>query len=177
MKKNTVLCFFIAQLILVISCSKITFKPVNEDKNRKLINETKNEDKSFTASCDSALWEHVWDSSRLEVIDKCKEVTGTIEELSAQDDGDAHMLLKLDAGQENLLKPKNITKKEGDLVIEVICANEITKKKAKEPCEGYLNQIKLPETGQHVKVTGSYVIDSNNGWAEIHPVTKIEVIK
>ena len=44
-------------------------------------------------------------------------------------------------------------------------------------CTGYVNHVMLTQVGDHVKVTESYVIDSQNGWAEIHPITKIEKIK
>ena len=44
-------------------------------------------------------------------------------------------------------------------------------------CKGYVNNVELPKVGDHVKVTGSYVIDSHNGWAEIHPITEIVIIK
>src|ERR1043166_6899979 len=67
-------------------------------------------------SCDPKLWNFVWDPERLDVLDKCKTVTGVIVEKNADPDGDEHMLLKLDAGQENLLKKKNYTKKDGNLV-------------------------------------------------------------
>lgn len=119
----------------------------------------------------------MYDASRLQVLDKCKIVTGIIEETSADEDGDQHMLLKLDKGQKDLLTKKNKIKKQGDLVIEAVCINNITRKKAMGACTGYVNHVMLPQVGDHVKVTGSYVIDSHNGWAEIHPITKIEKIK
>ena len=100
-----------------------------------------------------------------------------IEESNADEDGDQHMLLKLDNGQEDLLTKRNIKKKQGDLVIEAVCANKPRLKKVGKTCKGYINKIQIPQVGEHVKVTGSLVIDSHNGWAEIHPITKIEVIK
>lgn len=130
-----------------------------------------------TGGCDPALWDHVYTPERLKVLDNCKIVTGVIEEIGVSNDGDTHMLLKLDKGQEDLLNARNMKKKKGNLVIEVICANKATKKAAKKSCEGYLNNIEIPKTGDYVRVTGSYVIDTNNGWAEIHPVTRIEVLK
>src|SRR5215218_5433618 len=81
--------------------------------------------------CDSSKWQHVYDPDRLEVLDRCKVVTGTIIERSADPDGDEHMLLQLDKGQEALLRKKNFTKKEGALVVEVVCVNNITRKRAK----------------------------------------------
>jgi hypothetical protein len=37
--------------------------------------------------------------------------------------------------------------------------------------------VQLPQIGERVKVTGSYVVDIHNGWKEIHPVSGIEQIK
>ena len=129
-----------------------------------------------SGDCNSQLWDHVWTSSRLQVIDKCKTVSGVIEEKNADSDGDEHMLLKLDAGQEDLLKKKNYSKKNGSLVIEVICVNKVTRKSAKGYCKGYSNSIALPKVGDHVQVTGSYVLDSHNGWTEIHPISRLVVL-
>jgi hypothetical protein len=112
--------------------------------------------------------------SRLQVLDRCKTVTGVIVEKNADPDGDEHMLLKLDAGQESLLEKKNYSKKGGNLVIEAICINDITRKAAKGICKGYINHVHLPKVGDHVRVTGSYVLDSHNGWTEIHPITQVE---
>ena len=125
--------------------------------------------------CDDKLWNFVYDPTRLVVLDKCKTVTGTIVERNADPDGDEHMLLKLDAGQEALLKKRNYSKKEGNLVIEAVCINNITRKRAMGACKGYVNNVQLPQVGDHVKVTGSYVLDSHNGWTEIHPISKVEI--
>ena len=139
----------------------------------------KQNNKSSNASvdCDKSFWKYVYNPDRLQVITKCKVVTGVIEESHADEDGDQHMLLKLDKGQKDLLTNRNIQKKQGDLVIEAVCANKVTLKKVGNTCEGYINKIQIPQPGAHVKVTGSYVIDSHNGWAEIHPITKIEVLE
>ncbi|HEV8282784.1 MAG TPA: hypothetical protein VGQ09_00665 [Chitinophagaceae bacterium] len=130
-----------------------------------------------SSDCDKKLWNFVWEPERLKVLDKCKTVTGIIVEKNADPDGDEHMLLKLDASQQNLLKKKNYTKKDGNLVIEAVCINHITRKEAKGICKGYINHVQLPNVGDHVKVTGSYVLDSHNGWTEIHPITKVEIFK
>jgi hypothetical protein len=136
-----------------------------------------NANQNTTIDCDTSFWKYVYNPGRLEVIDKCKTVTGIIEESNADEDGDQHMLLRLDNGQEGLLTKKNIKKKQGDLVIEAVCANKTTLKKVGNTCEGYINKIQIPNLGDHVQATGSLVIDSHNGWEEIHPITKIEVIK
>ncbi|HUR00102.1 MAG TPA: hypothetical protein VM166_11655, partial [Gemmatimonadaceae bacterium] len=100
--------------------------------------------------------------------------TGTVTVSLADDDGDQHFLLMLDRGQENLLTKRNEKKKSGFLVVEIVCANPVKLKKVKSACAGYTNPIPLPSVGEHVRVTGTHVIDSHNGWAEIHPVSRIE---
>ena len=123
------------------------------------------------AGCDESLWTHVYNPTRLEKLAACVSVKGIIEESSADDDGDQHFLLKLDAGQESLLNQRNTQKKNGDLVVEIVCANPVALAKAKAACTGYRNTIAIPAVGAHVTATGAYVIDSHNGWAEIHPVS------
>jgi hypothetical protein len=126
---------------------------------------------SAATGCDASLWAHVYSPKRLQQVAPCMSVTGMIEESNVDEDGDQHFLLKLDPGQDNLLNKRNQKKKSGDIVLEVVCANPTTMKKPKAACAGYTNPIRIPAVGEHVKATGTYVIDSHNGWAEIHPVS------
>ncbi len=173
--------FLFLCLTSLIACeSKKEKKHKKKDKEEQITSsdQTQNvQDNNTAIDCDTSFWKYVYNPERLQVIDKCKTVTGVIEESSADEDGDQHMLLKLDNGQEDLLTKKNTKKKQGDLVIEAVCANKTTLGKVGNTCNGYINKIQIPKLGEHVKVTGSYVIDSHNGWSEIHPITKIETIK
>jgi preprotein translocase subunit YajC len=127
--------------------------------------------------CDSGLWEHVYNKKRLKVIEECKIVTGTILRSKKEEDGDLHIQLKPDAGQESLLNDKNYEIQKGALVVEPICINEVIQKNAKLPCQGYINNVFIPGRGDHVSVKGSYVQDMEHGWMEIHPVTEIKLLK
>ncbi len=173
--------FFILCLTSLPACeSKKEKKHKKKDKEEQTTStdQTQNvQDNNTAIDCDTTFWKYVYNPERLEVINKCKTVTGVIEESSADEDGDQHMLLKLDNGQEDLLTKKNIKKKKGDLVIEAVCANKTTLGKVGNTCNGYINKIQIPKLGDHVKVTGSLVNDTHNGWNEIHPITKIEIIK
>ena len=126
---------------------------------------------SAATGCDASLWAHVYSPKRLQQVAPCISVAGTIEESNVDEDGDQHFLLKLDPGQDQLLNKRNTKKKSGDIVLEVVCANPTTQKKPKAACGGYTNSIHIPAVGEHVKATGTYVIDTHNGWAEIHPVS------
>ena len=148
------------------------------DKMRNIISSSINgKPARSNSNCDINIWDHVYNPSRLRILDTCKQVTGTIVESNADDDGDQHLLLKLDPGQKELLTETNMQKKGGNLVIEAICVNNISKKKVGSACDGYINNVDVPKLGDHVAVTGSYVIDTHNGWAEIHPISKIDNIK
>lgn len=124
--------------------------------------------------CDESLWSRVYNPTRLQKLAPCIAVTGNVEESSADADGDQHFLIKLDAGQEALVNQTNAKKKNGDLVVEIVCANPVSLAKVKSVCTGFRNGIAIPQLGAHVRATGTYVIDSHNGWAEIHPVSKLQ---
>ncbi len=95
-------------------------------------------------------------------------------------DGDANFNLKLDSKYSSLLTPANNSPEfKGALHVEVVCQGP---NKSKDPIK--INQCKnpkydgpkfsLPKVGTHVQVTGTYLLDTNEGGhAEIHPAYKI----
>jgi hypothetical protein len=127
--------------------------------------------------CDASLWKRVYNPTRLTQVKACIVATGIIEESNVDPDGDQHFLMKLDAGESGLLNKRNLKKKKGDLVVEIVCANPVKLKKVAATCLGYKNTIPIPRVGAHVRVTGTYVVDGHNGWTEIHPVSRIEAVK
>ncbi len=147
--------------------------------------------------CDETLWRHVYigdrrkfdtAEDRLKVIDRCKTVTGTIVYAAPEGDGDYHLRLRLDPGQQDLLNAKNRRRlpsgQGGNLVVEPICQKNPTQANTIE--EGVCNRLRqnLPamaqikanirkKKGTRVEVTGAFVTDMEHGWNEIHPVTSI----
>jgi hypothetical protein len=97
----------------------------------------------------------VYNPQRLEVKDPCKTVSGTVEKIRHEKDGDYHVNLKLDSQYTELINEKNKTKQKGDLVVEIIPMDQ--------------SKIPAPKVGQHISVTGAYVLDKQHGWMEIHP--------
>jgi hypothetical protein len=125
--------------------------------------------------CDQSLWDHVYNPSRLQVIDSCKTVTGIIDSIRTEADGDFHIRLKLDSQFSNLINSANIKGQHGDMVVEPICINPVTQADAISSCQNFRQNIGIPPVGSHVEITGSYVLDrQHGGWAEIHPVTSIK---
>ncbi len=127
--------------------------------------------------CDDSLWNRVYHSYRLQVLEKCKRVSGTVMKAKFEADGDAHLLIKVDSGQENLLNDMNYEKQQGYLVVEPVCATLIDEKNPEKECDGYINKVYLPQMGEHVEIIGTFVLDTKHSWNEIHPVTSITILK
>ena len=133
-------------------------------------------------SCDMALWAHVYHGrfpsaeDRLQVINPCLTVAGTIVGARAEADGDWHVQLDVDSQYRSLLNQANLEKQQGYLVLEPMCSNYVSQKDTIEEgvCGGFSQQLFDTElVGQRVTATGAYVIDMQHGWMELHPVTSI----
>ncbi len=130
------------------------------------------------ASCQDpdSISSHVYNPSRLIVQKACVTVTGTVERVISEDDGDYHLRLRLDPEYANLTNAANDTYQYGDLVVEIICARQVIQQDAIAACANYENRIPIPGQGQHIMTSGPYVLDSGHyGWAEIHPVYSLTV--
>jgi hypothetical protein len=139
------------------------------------------------AFCDPSLWSHVYagdprrfskPQDRLQVIQDCVTVTGTIFTAKPEKDGDFHIRLKLDPQFASMLNAKNRSGQLGSLVVEPVCMNPVTQRDTiqQHACDGFAQRVYTPDMlHQHVRVVGAYVTDMEHGWNEIHPVTWISI--
>jgi len=120
---------------------------------------------------------HVYNPDRLETIDPCVALTGTIELERAEPDGDYHVRLRLDPGQTCGAQPctnaVNDSQQAGDLVMEPVCENPVTQTDAQAACQGFQNPLIVPSVSSHVIAIGPFVLDRDHGWNEIHPLESI----
>jgi hypothetical protein len=123
-------------------------------------------------ACGTRLWAHIYHPDRLRLIQRCKTVHGTVKELAWEPDGDLHIRL---ATRPALVNSANDQYEQGDLVLEEICLGSTTQADAVAACRGVPHNLTVPSVGDKVTVTGSYVLDQNHGWLEIHPVTSLTV--
>lgn len=102
----------------------------------------------------------------------CKHVTGTVEAIRSEADGDLHILVKLDRRYRHLLRPANKGEELGDLVVEPVCVRSVSQQDAKATCRRDHDPIRnLPSVGDHIWLEGRYVFDlDHGGWAELHPL-------
>lgn len=120
--------------------------------------------------------DHVYNPDRLEVLNACQTVSGTVERVIQEADGDTHIRLQVDQGFENLLNQANYDYQYGTLVLEIVCAYSVTQQDAIAACSGYTNSIAIPSVDERISVQGQYVTDLDHGWNEIHPVFSIRVL-
>ena len=119
---------------------------------------------------------HVYNPYRLQLVKPCITVSGTVDNVIAEDDGDYHVRLALDSQYGNLTNQANRDYQYGDLVVEITCATTISQQDAVLACQGYTNNITIPSVNDHITVTGPYVLDTDhNNWAEIHPVYSLAI--
>lgn len=124
--------------------------------------------------CNADLWKHVYNPERLGVIETCTAVEGRVVSVHRAVDGDLH--IGLDPDQKSILNLTNVMHAQRHLVVEVVCDHTPPDKGAVSTCAGYTSQITTARVGDRIRVTGAYVTDRDNGWNEIHPVTRIETL-
>jgi len=127
--------------------------------------------------CIPTLWNHVYSPARLQILDSCRTVTGVIMETHVSDDGDTVLPIAVDAPYVGLLNAENTAKLNGWLQIEVVCqANARSNDTAPIlACQDFAGSVPVPPVGTRVRVTGTYVLDHNHGWTEIHPVSVLTI--
>jgi hypothetical protein len=97
----------------------------------------------------------VYHPQRLKVKSRCRVAVGTVEKVKPElYDGDIHIELRLDRGQEGLLSSGN-ARVGGTLIVEIIPWDRA--------------RVPVPEEGQRVEVVGPWVDDTAHSWNEIHP--------
>ncbi len=135
----------------------------------------------------------VYISARLKLIDRCETVSGTVDCYKFEPDGDIHVRLRVDAPFVRLLEPANSLQicsghAGPHLVVEIIPQRPqgILFRTNNADAGGFIDPS-LPASGDHITVTGPYVIDTNSlhrilyqgraaeNWAEIHPAWAIKV--
>ena len=127
------------------------------------------------ADCNADLWKHVYDPGRLRVMEPCTAVEGRVVSLHRAHDGDLH--IALDPEQKSVLNLVNAIHSHRNLVVEIICEHPSTDSGPAAACAGFTSQVAVPGVGDRIRVTGAYVTDRENGWNEVHPVTRIEVLR
>lgn len=117
--------------------------------------------------------QYVYNPDRLDAQAACIHVTGTVEAVRREADGDLHILLALDPAFAYLLTPANQGEELGDLVVEPACVKPVTQTDAIAICASDPDPLAgpFPSVGDTIWMEGRYVFDlEHSGWAEFHPL-------
>jgi hypothetical protein len=98
----------------------------------------------------------VYHPSRLVVLDPCQYAAGVVMDVRHEEDGDLHVIVRLDSAYRRLLDSTNYSQQQGGLVVELMARDG--------------GHLPAPTTGARIAIVGAWVSDSVHGWREIHPV-------
>lgn len=131
---------------------------------------------------------------RLHVKKRCVTVSGRVDCVRHEPDGDVHVELRLSRAYRHLLTPANSYQRcrghnGAHLVVEIIPQKGELPFPDNSAGRAGFQTPRAPKAGQHIKVTGPYVWDTNAlhdlvhsgknvaNWAEIHPAWNITVTR
>jgi hypothetical protein len=101
----------------------------------------------------------VYHPARLVVKSRCRVAVGTVEVVRFEHyDGDVHVELRLDPGQDGLVSHGN-ERLGGNLLVEIVPTDR--------------GRVPVPRVGTRVSVVGPLVDDTTHGWREVHPAWAI----
>jgi hypothetical protein len=90
----------------------------------------------------------------------CQLFAGTVIAVRDEQDGDTHVIIRPDPGYGRFLNGDNLSRQNGGLVTEFMPGQTFP----------------IPSVGDHLLVRGTWVLDLNHGWEEIHPVFAVRFV-
>lgn len=135
------------------------------------------------AACRNDPFANVHDPTRLRLLQGCLTVTGTVvmADVNAHDH-DANFDLRVDGGYGFTIGQGNRDRLFGLLHVEIVPADRPGCTRGLHlhsvngmdvgTCTGA--DVPLPAEGEHVRVTGAYVVDVTNSWRELHPAWAVK---
>jgi hypothetical protein len=108
---------------------------------------------------------------RLILLDSSKTLSGRVEKIESDIDGDIHIRLKI--GDSSLLVKNNYKDENGCLVGEIVCVVP----SIFPICWFYKNKITIPREGDNIEIEGPYVFDKGHNITEIHPIMNLKIIR
>lgn len=127
--------------------------------------------------CGNNWWKHVYSQKRLVIQAPCVTVRGTVTKARYALDGDAIVIVTLDPEYVRLSNERNHEGYGKDtLELEIVCRHPVFKFFLFR-CWTCTNKIPVPRVGDHVEADGIYVLDTRHGHMELHPVTRITILR
>ena len=98
-------------------------------------------------------------------------------DVAHEDDGDYHVWFKPDPGYELLLNAQNHFQALPAMLAEIIpgCDLATNPPDAQSAAHCPKSSLRIPSLGDHIAIDGPWVLDTDHGWREIHPVHSIQI--
>lgn len=122
---------------------------------------------------------YVYDPRRLQVLRPCVRMSGVVDAIETDGDGDLVFSVRPDPPYQGLLTAANRQYEQGDLIVEAVCTSQPLQPNVLVPCAGDTDPYAgpFPAVGAHVWMEGRYVLDLHHeGHAELHPLYRAGVI-
>lgn len=119
----------------------------------------------------------VYNPDRLQVLDPCKHAEGIVVDVARQADGDYHIWFRPDAGYEYLLNLDNHFQAKPAMLAEITpdCPASTNPPDAQSAARCPRSDLPIPRLGDHIAIDGPWVLDTDHGWREVHPVESIQI--
>lgn len=114
---------------------------------------------------------------RLQVLQRCAQAAGTVVDVAHEDDGDYHLWFTPDPAFAYLMNSEDHFQARPAMLAEITpdCPPDSHPADARAASRCPASALAVPVIGEHVSVYGPWVLDTDHGWREIHPVDSIEI--
>jgi hypothetical protein len=120
----------------------------------------------------------VHNPDRLQVLDRCKHAEGTVVDVAHEDDGDYHVWFQTDPGYAYLLNDQDHFQARPSLLAEITprCPLSTNPPDARSAARCPRSNLPIPKLRDRIAIDGPWVLDTDHGWREIHPVEAIRIL-
>ncbi|MGH7764587.1 MAG: hypothetical protein ACREOM_09255 [Candidatus Dormibacteraceae bacterium] len=119
----------------------------------------------------------VHNPDRLQVLDPCRHAAGIVVDVAHEDDGDYHLWFTPDPAYVGLMNSENHFQAKPAMLAEITpgCPADSNPADAHAASLCPRSNLPIPVIGNHISIDGPWVLDTDHGWREIHPVGSIQI--
>ena len=120
----------------------------------------------------------IYQPDRLQVIDPCRHAVGLVVSVVPEGDGDYHLWIVLDPAYTDLMNAENHFQGKPTMLAEIVpdCGVNAAPPDSSTANKCPPTKLTVPTAGRRIAIDGPWVLDTNHGWQEIHPVDTIVIV-
>jgi hypothetical protein len=120
----------------------------------------------------------IYQPDRLQILDPCRHAVGLVVSVVPEDDGDSHVWIVLDPAYSELLNAEDHFQGKPTMLAEIVpdCPTNASPPDSSAADKCPATKLAVPSAGQRVAIDGPWVLDTNHGWREIHPVDTLVIL-